>query len=303
MEVARPHRPAGLLRRGGADAARASRSRRRRPSPSWSPSNAAMDNARDATQIFGGYGFMNEYPGGAASTATPRSWRSARAPARSSACSSPGTGRGGLIGYVDSSIHQRDHAEVGRRRRCRTPRHVRRCRRVVGRAGAGRPVGLHALLEEPQARGPGARNGRAPGPGHRGIDGVAAGAAIFADHPPAHIPPVDEPEVYIDLLITAREFTGRGVGAFLLTEARAEARRRGRCLVRVDCWAAVRSARALLPRSRVHADRDVRGRRLARSGVGGPTVPRGDRGGSMSGGMEAIGHFRDRVSRLPALLP
>ena len=25
-------------------------------------SNAAMDNARDATQIFGGYGFMIEYP-------------------------------------------------------------------------------------------------------------------------------------------------------------------------------------------------------------------------------------------------
>jgi alkylation response protein AidB-like acyl-CoA dehydrogenase len=25
-------------------------------------SNAAMDNAREATQIFGGYGFMNEYP-------------------------------------------------------------------------------------------------------------------------------------------------------------------------------------------------------------------------------------------------
>jgi short-chain 2-methylacyl-CoA dehydrogenase len=27
-------------------------------------SDAAMDNARDATQIFGGYGFMNEYPVG-----------------------------------------------------------------------------------------------------------------------------------------------------------------------------------------------------------------------------------------------
>jgi butyryl-CoA dehydrogenase len=25
-------------------------------------SNAAMDNARDGTQIFGGYGFMNEFP-------------------------------------------------------------------------------------------------------------------------------------------------------------------------------------------------------------------------------------------------
>jgi alkylation response protein AidB-like acyl-CoA dehydrogenase len=27
-------------------------------------SEAAMDNAREATQIFGGYGFMNEYPVG-----------------------------------------------------------------------------------------------------------------------------------------------------------------------------------------------------------------------------------------------
>ena len=27
-------------------------------------SNAAMDNARAATQVFGGYGFMNEYPVG-----------------------------------------------------------------------------------------------------------------------------------------------------------------------------------------------------------------------------------------------
>jgi alkylation response protein AidB-like acyl-CoA dehydrogenase len=25
-------------------------------------SEAAMDNSRDATQVFGGYGFMNEYP-------------------------------------------------------------------------------------------------------------------------------------------------------------------------------------------------------------------------------------------------
>ena len=27
-------------------------------------SNAAMDNAREATHIFGGYGFMNEFPVG-----------------------------------------------------------------------------------------------------------------------------------------------------------------------------------------------------------------------------------------------
>ena len=30
--------------------------------PKLAASNAAMDNARDATQIFGGYGYMNEYP-------------------------------------------------------------------------------------------------------------------------------------------------------------------------------------------------------------------------------------------------
>ena len=34
-------------------------------------SNAAMDNARDATQVFGGYGFMNEYP-------VARHWRDAK---------------------------------------------------------------------------------------------------------------------------------------------------------------------------------------------------------------------------------
>jgi len=31
-------------------------------SPKLVASEAAMDNARDATQVFGGYGFMNEYP-------------------------------------------------------------------------------------------------------------------------------------------------------------------------------------------------------------------------------------------------
>ena len=85
------------------------------------------------------------------------------------------------------------------------------------------------------------------------IDGVAAGAAIFADHPPAHIPPVDEPEVYIDLLITAREFTGRGVGAFLLTEARAEARRRGRVWCGWTVGQAVTERSCATTQSRVHA--------------------------------------------------
>ena len=51
--------------------ARASRSRRRRRSPSCTPPTVAVDNARDATQIHGGYGFMNEYP-------VARMWRDSK---------------------------------------------------------------------------------------------------------------------------------------------------------------------------------------------------------------------------------
>ncbi|GAA0408606.1 GNAT family N-acetyltransferase [Microbispora corallina] len=69
------------------------------------------------------------------------------------------------------------------------------------------------------------------------IDGVPAGAIAVTERPPAHIPPVDERELYVDMLITARSHTGRGVGAALLDEARAEARTRGVTLLRVDCWA------------------------------------------------------------------
>jgi short/branched chain acyl-CoA dehydrogenase len=52
-------------------------------------SNAAMDNARAATQVFGGYGFMNEFPV-ARFYRDPRSWRLAREPRRCSGCTSPG---------------------------------------------------------------------------------------------------------------------------------------------------------------------------------------------------------------------
>ncbi|MBK1785773.1 GNAT family N-acetyltransferase [Prauserella cavernicola] len=69
------------------------------------------------------------------------------------------------------------------------------------------------------------------------FDGSPAGALILTEQPPAHIPPVTERELYVDLLITSREHTGRGVGSFLLDHARVEARRRGIDLVRVDCWA------------------------------------------------------------------
>jgi butyryl-CoA dehydrogenase len=52
-------------------------------------SEAAVTNAREATQVFGGYGFMNEFPV-ARHWRTRRSSRSARARPRCSGCSSRG---------------------------------------------------------------------------------------------------------------------------------------------------------------------------------------------------------------------
>ncbi|RZQ60761.1 GNAT family N-acetyltransferase [Amycolatopsis suaedae] len=69
------------------------------------------------------------------------------------------------------------------------------------------------------------------------VGGVPAGALALTATPPAHIPAVDEPEVYIDLLITSRELAGHGVGARLIDYAVERTRERGVDLLRVDCYA------------------------------------------------------------------
>jgi ribosomal protein S18 acetylase RimI-like enzyme len=52
-----------------------------------------------------------------------------------------------------------------------------------------------------------------------------------------YVSAVEEPELYITLLVTDRAFSGRGVGSALLAHACEEARRQGVELVRVDCYA------------------------------------------------------------------
>ncbi|MER5964916.1 GNAT family N-acetyltransferase [Streptomyces sp. NPDC002057] len=69
------------------------------------------------------------------------------------------------------------------------------------------------------------------------IDGVAAGTMTLTPHPGRHVPPVDEPEVYVRLLATDTRFHGHGVGAALLAHAEEETRRQGVSLLRVDCFA------------------------------------------------------------------
>jgi GNAT superfamily N-acetyltransferase len=68
------------------------------------------------------------------------------------------------------------------------------------------------------------------------IGGEHAGALILGEAMP-YVPPADEPEVYLRLLLTSRRFAGHRVGSRLIEFALTEARERGVGLVRVDCWA------------------------------------------------------------------
>ncbi|GAA0593606.1 GNAT family N-acetyltransferase [Kribbella sandramycini] len=63
---------------------------------------------------------------------------------------------------------------------------------------------------------------------------VVGALAIGPAQPP--VPPVDEPEVYVRLLVTDREAAGSGIGGVLLDHARQLAREAGISLVRVDCF-------------------------------------------------------------------
>ncbi|MFD4636778.1 GNAT family N-acetyltransferase [Lentzea sp. NPDC058436] len=69
-----------------------------------------------------------------------------------------------------------------------------------------------------------------------GDGGEVAGVVITSTTAAEYVPAADEPEHYISLLVIARAFAGRGVGAALLDHALAQARAAGVGLVRVDCY-------------------------------------------------------------------
>ncbi len=56
------------------------------------------------------------------------------------------------------------------------------------------------------------------------VDGRPAGVMAVAPHPPRYVDPIDEPELYITLLVTDRAFAGHGVGGALIAKAKDEAR-------------------------------------------------------------------------------
>lgn len=64
-------------------------------------------------------------------------------------------------------------------------------------------------------------------------EGQPVGALIVGERP-RHVPAVDRPELYINLLVSARRHAGEGIGARLIATA---IDRAGVNLLRVDCWA------------------------------------------------------------------
>lgn len=68
-------------------------------------------------------------------------------------------------------------------------------------------------------------------------DGTVLGALVLVAEKPPHVEPIDEPERYVDALVTSRRHAGRGVGAALIAAAVSEARSAGVPVLRVDCWA------------------------------------------------------------------
>jgi hypothetical protein len=64
-----------------------------------------------------------------------------------------------------------------------------------------------------------------------------AGAMGRAPPPPAYVEPLAKPELYIELLVSARARAGEGIGAQLVLVAERAAAERGAAVLRVDCWA------------------------------------------------------------------
>jgi GNAT superfamily N-acetyltransferase len=66
--------------------------------------------------------------------------------------------------------------------------------------------------------------------------GFVIGALALGEKMP-YVTPVSEPELYVRLLVTDREWAGSGIGKRLLDHARHLANRAGVSLLRVDCYA------------------------------------------------------------------
>ena len=70
-------------------------------------------------------------------------------------------------------------------------------------------------------------------------DGEADAGAIVLGDAHDYVPPPERPELYVQVLLTAAAWRGRGVGTALIEHAIGEAKAAGAEQLRVDCWAGV----------------------------------------------------------------
>lgn len=68
------------------------------------------------------------------------------------------------------------------------------------------------------------------------IDGQVAGVSVVADHPMPYVPPIDEPERYLKLLIASPAHRGEKIGHRLIELARQATIAEDIGILRVDCW-------------------------------------------------------------------
>jgi GNAT superfamily N-acetyltransferase len=69
------------------------------------------------------------------------------------------------------------------------------------------------------------------------FENEVVGALEVNEVSPSYAPVTKEPGLYVDLLLTSRQFIGKGIGTALLDHARADCLAKGLTLLRVDCWA------------------------------------------------------------------
>lgn len=69
------------------------------------------------------------------------------------------------------------------------------------------------------------------------IGGEVVGVSIVADHPMPYVPPLEEPERYLLLLMSSPAHRGEKIGHQLIELAREKTLDDGIDLLRVDCWA------------------------------------------------------------------
>jgi GNAT superfamily N-acetyltransferase len=79
--------------------------------------------------------------------------------------------------------------------------------------------------------------------------GGAPVGALVIGVAPDYVPPANQAESYIHLLLTSRRSAGNGIGARLIEQAVDEARRDGCSQLRVDCWAGAPSLLAWYQRN------------------------------------------------------